>query len=166
MSVFPGLSIGASSMENAANALQIVGNNLANLNTPGFKRSRPMQANAFSSLLTAGSPGDQIGHGALQIQSQRVVTQGSNELTGIDTDVAIDGKGWFIVKAPASTELLYTRAGNFRLDENRFLVDPGGKRVQGFAVSQGVTGNTLTDISVANAQTEPFLEEGDQTQGA
>ncbi|MBI3129618.1 MAG: flagellar hook-basal body complex protein [Candidatus Tectomicrobia bacterium] len=150
MSVFPGLSIGASSMENAANALQIVGNNLANLSTSGFKRSRGVQSTAFSSLLTGGSPGNQIGHGALGIQSQRITSQGANERTGIDTDVAVDGNGWFIVKAPASTELLYTRAGNFRLDENRFLVEPDGKRVQGFAVTNGVTGNALGDIAVTS----------------
>lgn len=151
MSVFPGLSIGANSMENAANALQIVGNNLANLNTPGFKRSRAMQSTAFSSLLPAGSAGNQIGHGALGIQSQRVVTQGANERTGVHTDVAIDGNGWFILRNPATTEVLYSRAGNFQLDGNRFLVHTSGARVQGFEVNPaGAVSNTLTDIAVAS----------------
>lgn len=151
MSVFPGLSIGASSMENAANALQIVGNNLANLSTPGFKKSRAIQSTAFASLLTGGTPGNQIGHGALQIVAQRVVNQGANELTGAASDVAIDGNGWFILRKPTETELLYSRAGNFRLDENRFLVHGSGARVQGFPVTQGVADTTtLTDVSIAS----------------
>ena len=150
MSIFPGLTIGAMGMNNASNALQIVSNNIANVSTEGFKQSRAVQSNAFSSFLPGGSPGDQIGHGALQIRSQRLTSQGSTVLTGIESDVAIDGNGWFILKGPASTELLYSRAGNFRLDANRFLVNPGGKRVQGYAITNGAVGTTLTDISIAS----------------
>jgi len=55
--VAAGLTIGAMAMNNASDALQIVSNNIANINTPGFKASRAVQSNAFSSLLPGGSPG-------------------------------------------------------------------------------------------------------------
>ena len=74
MGIFPGLTTGASSMQNASDQIQVIGNNLANVSTPGFKRSRALTKDAFYSTLT-GSLNQQIGHGA----NHPVVSNASEE---------------------------------------------------------------------------------------
>ncbi len=142
MGVFPGLATGASSLSNASQIIKVIGNNIANVNTPGFKRSRATTSEAFYSTLAASNgiqvDKSQVGNGAGQVNIQRIITQGNNKSTGITLDVAIEGAGFFILKDitdPAGQRLLYTRDGSFDLDNNRTLIHKATKNtVQAFTV--------------------------------
>jgi flagellar basal-body rod protein FlgG len=139
-------------------------NNLANVNTTGFKRSRLDFADLiYTNLRRPGtrvsaaqvSPtGLQIGNGVRVVATNKHFVQGSMEQTGNPLDVAIEGDGFFEVQLPDG-QTRYTRAGNFRIDDQGRLVNPDGYIVQGVTVSQGidVTGITIgTDGTVQGAQ--------------
>jgi len=153
MGLFPGLTVGASSLENASNAIQVIGNNIANLSTPGFKRSRAVGSEAFASFLVGGGPGDQIGHGANIPAVQRLVTQGTVLTTGNPLDLAVEGAGWFILKTPTDAGPVFTRAGNFQLDPTGVLLHGSGKRAQGFAITNGQLDTVLSDVVVSATTT-------------
>jgi flagellar hook protein FlgE len=125
---------------NARN-LDVIGNNIANVNTTAFKSSRMLFSTQFSRSLSSGSPpGDnsggtnpsQIGLGVQIAGTQRNFSPGSVSTTGDPRDLAIDGSGFFIVDRAGSQ--LYTRAGSFRQNSNYDLVTIGGEKVQGFGV--------------------------------
>ena len=128
-------SIALSGLTADTAALDIVGNNLANLNTTAYKDSTV----AFYDLLSqsAGGGAIQIGGGVSATFSQRQFTQGSIQLSGGAFDAAIQGNGFFIVRDTAG-DTLYTRAGNFQLDENGNLVTSTGQAVQGWTAVNGV----------------------------
>ena len=140
MGVFPGMATGASSMRNAADQIQVIGNNLANANTPGFKRSvaRTSESVAFKLPSIGGNASgqvNQIGRGANRPTVQKVLTQGTASRTGLPLDVAIEGTGFFVLKDAISNQLSYARDGSFALDNNRTLIHKGtGLLVQSFGV--------------------------------
>ncbi len=126
-----------------ANARQIdvVGNNVANVNTTAFKSSRLLFSTMFSRTLSAGTqPGDftggtnpfQIGLGVATAGTQRNTTAGSISATGDQRDLAIDGGGYFIVDR-AGTQV-FTRAGAFRTNAANELTTVSGERLQGYSV--------------------------------
>ena len=130
-------------------------NNLANVNTSGFKRSQIDFADLlYSNEKTAGteiaagqaSPvGLQIGSGVRVVGSSKVFTQGTLQETGISTDVAIEGDGFFKVLMPGGAER-FTRNGSFRVDANGLLVTSDGFIVDGnITVPNGVS---LSNISI------------------
>src|SRR5712692_1074433 len=116
-------------------ALSVIGNNLSNLNTVGFKGSR---AN-FKDLLstTVGFNGAnaalQLGLGVTLAGIQNLFSQGSIQNTSIPTDVAIQGNGFFVLGLSGATgnNLVYSRAGNFGIDVQGHLVSQQGLLVQG-----------------------------------
>jgi flagellar hook protein FlgE len=129
----------------AANArnLDVIGNNIANVNTTAFKSSRLMFSTQISRTLNAGSPPgtntggtnpSQIGLGVQIAGTQRNFAPGSISTTGDPRDLAIDGSGFFIVDRAGAQ--LYTRAGSFRQNSNYDLVSIEGDRVQGFGVDK------------------------------
>lgn len=130
---------------NAANtALDIVGNDLANLSTTGYKNNTVSFYDLVSQSIGGGSL--QIGGGVSATQSQAQFTQGSIQQTGGAFDGAIQGNGLFLLQtAGGATE--YTRAGNFQLDKNGDLVTGNGEFVQGWSAvggtinTSGPTGN-------------------------
>jgi flagellar hook protein FlgE len=139
--------------------MDVIGNNVANINTVGFKSSRITFGELFSQTLrgatqsTATSGGTnpvQVGLGASVTAVDTIFKQGVIEATGNDSDLAIEGSGLFIVKRGGKT--LYTRAGAFERDSVGFLVMKGnGAIVQGkLADSQGVIvpGAALADIKI------------------
>jgi len=128
-------SIALSGLTADSAALDIVGNNLANLNTTGYKDSTV----SFYDLLqqSVGGGSTQIGGGVSAPQTERLFTQGSIQLTGGNYDAAVNGNGFFVVKDP-SGNTLYTRAGNFNLDANGNLVTATGQYVQGWVAENGV----------------------------
>src|SRR5450755_2151346 len=128
-------SIALSGLTADTSALDIVGNNLANLNTTGYKDSTA----SFYDLLAQSSGGGaiQIGGGVSATFSQRQFTQGSIQFSGGTFDAAIQGNGFFIVRNKAG-DTLYTRAGNFQLDGNGNLVTSTGQFVQGWMSTNGV----------------------------
>ncbi|PCI29683.1 MAG: hypothetical protein COB67_03505 [SAR324 cluster bacterium] len=117
---------GASGVKTYTDAMTITGSNIANVNTVGFKYNR---ANFQDLLATSTQQGTNIGQGVQIGNIQNIQTQGSLEITELETDVAIDGKGFFTVKDKFGKSF-YTRAGNFSYDKDGFLATQSGRKVQ------------------------------------
>lgn len=128
-------SIALSGLNADSAALNVVGNNLANLNTTGYKDSNVSFYDLLQQSVAGGST--QIGGGVSAPQTERVFSQGSIQATGGSYDAAIQGNGFFVVQDP-SGNTLYTRAGNFNLDANGNLVTATGQLVQGWVAQNGV----------------------------
>ena len=132
-------SIPLSGLNAESTALSAVANNLANQNTTGYKDTSVLFSDLFyQSLGTTGS-GDpiQVGAGTEVSSMPSLFTQGSVSSTGVPTDVAIQGSGFFAVQNSDGT-IDYTRAGDFSTDENNFLVTPAGQQVLGYPAANGV----------------------------
>ncbi len=137
---------GASGMNSMQLNLDVVANNLANVNTTGFKRSRADFEDLLYQIVrmpgteradgTQVPTGMEIGMGSRPAAVEKIFTQGDYENTGNDLDWAIEGKGFF--KVVSNGEELYTRAGAFKLDRDGYIVTSEGDRLQPeFAVPQG-----------------------------
>lgn len=131
----------------ATDALDIVGNNLANLNTVGYKDSTVSFYDLLSQSIGGGAV--QIGGGVSATHSTRVFNQGSIEQTGGAFDAAIQGNGFFVLQDNGGN-VLYTRAGNFQLDAQGNLVTGNGQFVQGWSAVNGVisTSGPIGNITV------------------
>lgn len=128
--------------------LDVLANNLANVNTPGYKSSRALFADSLSSELS----GLQIGMGISLSEVATDFRQSGQQFTGLPTDLALQGTGFFVLQDAASGGLYYTRDGSFSLDSSSFLVAADGLRVQGSAT--GVDGSAFGDLVVAS--TDPL----------
>lgn len=133
--------------------MDVIGNNIANVNTTGFKSARMDFADAFSqtyrgAVVGTGSSSNtdpiQVGTGVTSTAIKSQFTQGAITRTGPQTDLAISGDGFFMVKDPVSSSSFATRSGDFRLDQNYRLVTNGGFRVQGFSDSALSTEGDIT----------------------
>jgi len=126
-------------------ALDVVGNNLANLNTTGFKADSILFK--CISVQTSGSTG--IGAGVATTGTSKQFTQGSIQPTAGPLDAAIEGNGAFVLRNGSGTTL-YTRAGNFSFDGTGTLVTGTGEKVQGWSAVNGVltTNGNVGDISI------------------
>jgi flagellar hook protein FlgE len=148
-------SIALSGLNADSAALDVVGNNLANLNTTGYKDSTVSFYDLLQSSLAGGST--QIGGGVSAPQTERIFTQGSIQTTGGNYDAAINGNGFFVVQDPSGSTL-YTRAGNFQVNSNGNLVTATGQYVQGWTAQNGVvdTSSTIGNITIpSNALQTP-----------
>jgi flagellar hook protein FlgE len=136
--------------------INVIGNNLANINTTAYKGSRTNFAELLSGLSYAsdGNP-IQMGLGSISAGVTPLFTQGSIQTTGNSTDVAMSGNGFFIVST--GTGYAYTRAGNFSLNGTGQLVNSDGYAVVGYMGSGGViNANTpLTPITIQGSQSLP-----------
>ena len=120
-------------------ALDVVGNNLANLNTVGFKDV----STEFTDLIAQaiGQGNSQVGEGVSPPMTERQFLQGSIQLTQGAFDAAIQGNGFFVVRDGAGSTL-YTRAGNFKLAADGTLLTATGEKVQGWTAANGVLNTT------------------------
>jgi flagellar hook protein FlgE len=128
-------SIALSGLTADASALDVVGNNLANLNTTGYKESTVSFYDLLQQSVAGGST--QIGGGVSPPQTERIFTQGSIQSTGGNFDAAINGNGFFVVQNPAGATQ-YTRAGNFNLNAQGEVITATGQFVQGWSETNGV----------------------------
>jgi flagellar hook protein FlgE len=130
------LQSGVSGLEQFQGELDVIGNNIANSNTVAYKAARADFADAFSETLqSAGSSGTspmQVGSGVTTSAVRSLYGQGAITATGVDGDLAVLGNGFFTVRDPASGFEYATRAGDFQLDDQGYLVTNTGLRVQGF----------------------------------
>lgn len=148
MSLSSSLFTGTSGLKNMGNALQVTGNNIANLNTVGFKKGRATFADTlYENVATQGGT-DQVGRGMAVGDVSQNFSQGSFESTGNTTDLSIGGDGFFIMRQSDSENTFYTRAGNFYFNELGELVNPEGYIVQGWELDEDTGDNTgsITDI--------------------
>ena len=131
----------------ASDALDIVGNNLANLNTTGYKNTTVEFFDLLQQSIAGGAV--QIGGGVSAAHSQAIFSQGSIQQTGGAFDAAIQGSGFFVLADPAGGTL-FTRAGSFELDKNGNLVTPNGQFVQGWSAINGAinTNGPVGNITV------------------
>ncbi len=152
MSVTSAMQTGVSGLITNGEAISVIGNNLANVNTIGFKEGRTL----FSDMLSTNINRGQIGRGG-QIQAvQNMFGQGSMENTGSATDLAIQGDGMFALQAPNSSERFYSRAGAFNFDSNNILTNPDGYKVLGYGMTDminGISNGVLGPINLGNFKT-------------
>jgi flagellar hook protein FlgE len=134
----PNFSIPLSGLDANSAALATTANNLANLNTIGYKDQQIQFADLFYQNLGTDGAGDPIQQGAgVQVSSQPTdLTQGDVTSTGVDTDVAINGNGFFITQENGVDS--YTRAGNFEIGTNNLLETADGQEVLGYQAVNGV----------------------------
>ncbi len=147
------LFAGISGLNANATAMTVIGDNIANVNTTAFKANRSSFANVLSQSL-GGSTGNDIGRGVEFWGTSPLWTQGSLENTGSATDLAINGKGFFIVNDPSGASF-YTRAGQFYLDEVGNLVNPDDLIVQGYQVDANGNLGNVSDISIPGERVSP-----------
>lgn len=152
------LYTGISGMSANSTALAVVGDNIANLNTVGFKGSRVNFGDVLSQTMTGVAGSSQVGRGVTVNKVSPQFSQGSFETTTSVLDLAVDGDGFFMVNNGSSN--FYTRAGQFSLDKNGNVVNSDGYLLQGFMVDSsgnvlGTTGNLnfSSQQSAANATT-------------
>lgn len=147
MSLIKSLNSGVSGLKAFQTKMDVIGNNIANVETAGFKSSRVSFAEMMSEKLgRSGGGGDsspqlsnQVGLGVRVASIDRDFSQGSMQSTGRTTDLAIEGDGYFMVSDGG--ENLMTRAGNFVFNKDGYLVDQGGRSVQGYIADKN--GNVL-----------------------
>ncbi|OBQ55167.1 flagellar hook protein FlgE [Halodesulfovibrio spirochaetisodalis] len=151
MSITGSMYNGISGLQAQSQATLVVSNNLANSSTVGFKSSSVVFQDVFYETVRAG----QTGNGVSVANIDTDFSQGSYQSTGSNTDLAISGDGYFIVKDPNNQAVYYTRAGNFDFDEQGYLVDPGGNRVQGWEMKDGSPTGAIGDIKVDDSQSPP-----------
>jgi flagellar hook protein FlgE len=153
MAIFGALSTARSGLIATGASLSVIGNNIANVNTVGFKGSRT----EFADLLSAQGGGGDAGKIGLGVRIGRIsatFTQANIESTAGPTDLAIEGNGFFVIGAGAGN--LYTRAGNFRLDSVGKLVTFQGLAVQGFGLNNSdAPVGAPQDIQVTGASSQP-----------
>jgi flagellar hook protein FlgE len=132
MSITSALYTGVSGLINNGESMNVIGNNIANVNTVGFKSARTLFSDMLSATIGNNS---QVGRG-VQIQKvDNVFGQSSFETTEVVTDLALQGSSFFALGSPvatgaqAATASYYTRAGAFRTDSQGYLVNPDGYRV-------------------------------------
>jgi flagellar hook protein FlgE len=154
MSLHSALFTGVSGLSTYSKVISVIGNNIANVNTVGFKEGRA----DFGEILSqnTASPGSiQVGLGVRMHGIDRLFSQGAFLSTSLASDLAIEGDGFFIVRDPTTSGLLYTRKGDFTADREGKLVNAQGFVLQGFDVdTNGNSLPALEDIQI-NGQAFP-----------
>ena len=159
MSLVSSLYTGQTGLETATTDLSVIGDNIANSNTVAFKSSRADFSDAMSQqMLGSGGVSSQVGLGSELQTVQKIMSEGSLNNTGIATDLALDGNGFFVVAGSNNGQAgqFYTRDGQFTMDNNGFFVNQQGLRVQGYTAGPtGVLGATPGDLQLGNATSAP-----------
>ncbi|MCX8111215.1 MAG: flagellar hook protein FlgE [Syntrophorhabdaceae bacterium] len=136
---------GISGLVTNGQSINVVGNNIANVNTVGYKASRTTFQDVLYQSITSATGTSQVGRGSTLGSVDTLFSQGSFESTSEATDLAIGGSGYFIVKSPENDMLYYTRAGQFRFDKEGKMINPGGYIVQGKEIDRA----TKTPVGVS-----------------
>lgn len=141
---------GVSGLKANTDAMAVIGDNIANVNTTGFKGSDSSFANVLNQSMGGGS-GNQIGSGVTMTGVRPDWTQGTMETTGNATDLAISGSGFFIVSDENGASY-YTRSGEFNFDKDGNLVNPDGLFVQGYDSSGAFGPITILEENTSQPQ--------------
>lgn len=154
MSITNSLYIGISGLQAHGDAISVVGDNIANTSTVGFKRSRA----SFNDMLGGELASLRLGGGVRNGGSQTMWEQGSIQNTGNPLDLAIRGSGMFVVKGQHDGQdgQFYTRDGRFQLDNQGFVTNQDGLRLQGYTIdSTGLRATSPGDLPLAARQSPP-----------
>ena len=143
------LSSAVSGLDSFQQDMDVIGNNIANINTDGFKAGTVNFADSFSNTLAAGSGSVQVGTGVYDQAIMNNWNQGAINATGISTDLAISGNGFFVVQDPASGAQYVTQDGSFTVNASGYLVTAGGQEVLG--TNNGSSGLSPIQINATGA---------------
>ena len=148
MSLFNALNTGITGLGTNGLSMSVIGDNISNLNTVGYKGSTAEFQDLILQQLGGGR--GQLGQGAFTGKVGQVFGQGGLENSSLVSDMAVDGKGFFVVQDDEGNRN-YTRAGQFRTDEDGYLVTFSGEKLQGYGTTtDGTLGTTLTDLQIPN----------------
>ncbi len=145
-----------------ADALDIIGNNISNSNTTGFKASSASFEDVLYQTVAGTSGTGQVGRGVALGAVQTDFSPGSVETTNSSTDLAIGGQGFFIVKKTGDNTDYYTRAGGFSLDKVGNMTDANGDYLQGKVIDQTTGTATGVDVNISISQ-QPSQPKATQT---
>ena len=147
---------GLSGLNAASKSLEVLGNNVANASTVGFKQSQTQFSDVYANSLT-GSGASQVGIGVKIAKVQQQFTQGNISATNNPLDIAINGAGFFRLSDNGS--ITYTRNGQFQMDKDGYLINTDNKRLTGY--SADAAGNLLTgsmvELQINTADLQPKI---------
>lgn len=144
---------GLSGLNGAAKALDVIGNNIANANTVGFKGSQAQFADVYANSLN-GAGGNQAGIGSKVSQIAQQFTQGNVESSNNPLDIAINGAGFFRTTVAGATQ--FSRNGQFTLDKEGFMVNAQGAKLTGFVAQKGlILAGSPVPLQINNADLKP-----------
>jgi flagellar hook protein FlgE len=147
--MFTSFSTALSALDATSTAIDVVGNNLANMDTPGFKTSEVCFRDLVTQSLGAGLGDTQVGFGTGTPFTVREFTQGAIQSSAGVLDAAVQGDGFFVVHDSSGNQY-YTRAGNFVTDKNGNLLTDTGDTVQGWTTIDPTTGQVDTNGPIGN----------------
>lgn len=153
MSILRSLQVGVSGLRSHSEALGVAGDNIANVNTVGFKHSRAEFEDLIASNVSRHAPAQEMGGGSRIGEIRQMWSQGSLLNTDRPTDMAISGEGMFVLEGTlrGSDSRWYSRAGQFLINEDGMLVNSDGLRVQGYnAMPDGTMNSVVEDLVVAS----------------
>ena len=135
---------GLSGLNGAAKSLDVIGNNIANASTVGFKGSQAQFADVYANSLN-GAGGNQAGIGTKVSQIAQQFTQGNVESSNNPLDIAINGGGFFRTTVAGATQ--YSRNGQFSLDKDGFMVNAQGAKLTGYRPARPAHPGRLADAA-------------------
>jgi flagellar hook protein FlgE len=148
MSLFNTLNTGITGLGSNGLSMSVIGDNISNLNTVGYKGSQAEFQDLILQQLGGGR--GQLGQGSFTGKVAQVFGQGSLENSANGTDMAIDGRGFFVV-ADADGNEFFSRAGQFRLDSEGYLANVAGAKLQGYpALADGSLSTAVGDLQIGN----------------
>ncbi|WP_110929420.1 flagellar basal body rod protein FlgG [Bacillus massiliglaciei] len=162
---------GISGLKGFQTKLDVIGNNVANVNTAGFKKSRVTFSDTINQTLSGatastdnkgGTNSKQVGLGSTVAAIDTIHTQSSLQTTGRDLDLAISGDGYFVMKNGDAD--YFSRAGNFYLDENGTLVNSEGLKVQGYPADENGNVNVNGGYGDISIDVNDVLQNADGTE--
>ena len=149
------LSSAVSGLDSFQQDMDVIGNNIANINTDGFKAARVNFADAFGNSM-AGAGAVQVGTGVFDQAITNNWSQGAVNATGVATDLAVSGNGFFVVLDPVSNTQYVTQDGSFSVNASGFLVTGGNEQVQGYSdAALSTLGSIKIDATGAPATAAP-----------
>ena len=155
MSLSNAMQSSVSGLGTASAAISVIGDNIANVSTPGFKERRAEFSDALGRAISTSGGFAQTGSGSRVANVSQIFSQGGLESTSRETDLAIEGQGFFILDDDQGR--VYSRAGQFSFDNLGNLVDPFGRHVQGFELDPATelpTGQ-LSDVRIDTSVSAP-----------
>ena len=145
---------GLSGLNASSKQLEVIGNNVANANTVGFKQSRAEFADVFANSLTGGGA-VQIGIGTKLSNVAQQFTQGNITSTNNSLDIAINGGGFF--RMSNNGAITYSRNGQFQMDKFGYIVDASNKRLTGYAADAAgvLSTGAPAELNINTADLQP-----------
>ena len=154
MALISALFTGVTGLGTNSQAMEVIGDNISNVNTVGFKSSRAQFADILSTILSNGSTNPQVGRGTQLMGVNQSFAQGALEQSDNALDLAIDGSGFFIVNN-GEPKNIFTRTGQFRMNDSGKVAATTGEILQGYKMEGTTASDSLADVDLAGVQSEP-----------